>query len=343
LKLGPFDLAFVLIYLVPLALITLTATRLTGEQDSGVLRMIAAQPIRPTTVAAAKYLAIGIVAVVLVVVGAAVSLATYGQLVLSAQLFLVGLAVCLWVLVWIALAAWIATLWRGAIRSIVTLVVIWAAITVLTPAAAALLVEVIHPAPSRISYIDASRRAMDSFYGDEPRVHAAWLTQFPQFSDLAPKVVTSPEVKRFARDDYYRKALLPERELFEARARTALATSEWLRLLSPAMMLDGMLQRVAGTDMERHLSLLAEADAYGERLRRYFEPLALANAANPQRRCARCPGRLNFTRYEDVPAFQPDVDLTSGVRWSAWTSLYLAAFVTALGLVARRRLAEWPL
>lgn len=343
LKLGAFDLAFVLIYLAPLALIALAATRLTSEQDSGVLRMIAAQPVQPTSVAAAKYLGVGVVAIAFVVGGAAISLAIHGQPVLGTQSGVVALALCLWVLLWIALAAWVATLWRGAIGSIVTLVLTWAAMTVLMPAAAALLVELLHPAPSRVAYIDSSRRAMDSFYGDEPRVHSAWLARFPKYSSLAADIVKSPEVKRFARDDYYRNALLPEREQFDTRTRTALAMSDGLRLLSPAMMLDGMLQTVAGTDMARHTSFLAEADAYSEGLRRYFEPLALANTANPERTCPQCPGRLNFSRYEDVPSFKPDLDLTAGVRAGLWTCLYLAAIVITLTLLVRRRLAEWPL
>ncbi len=75
LKLGAFDLTFVLIYLAPLALIALTATRLTGEQDSGILRLIAAQPVAPRIVAAAKYIAIAIVSLVVIVGGAALSLA----------------------------------------------------------------------------------------------------------------------------------------------------------------------------------------------------------------------------------------------------------------------------
>jgi ABC-2 type transport system permease protein len=89
------------------------------------------------------------------------------------------------------------------------------------------------------------------------------------------------------------------------------------------MMLDGMLQRAAGTDMERHISFLAEADAYGVISRRL------------QRSCPQCPGGLSFTRYDDVPIFQPNVDLTAGVRWSVWTCLYLAAAVAVLSLLAR--------
>jgi ABC-2 type transport system permease protein len=343
LKLGAFDLAFVLIYLAPLALIALTATRLTGEQETGILRLIAAQPIEPGTVAAAKYSAIAIVSVAIVVGGAALALAAHNQLIFEPTLGLIAISVCLWVLLWIALAAWIASFWRGAVSSIVSLVLLWTTMTVLLPAGAALLVEVIHPAPSRIAYIDSSREAMDGFYGDQSEVHAAWFSRFPEISTAAPEAVESVEVKRFARDDYYRRSLLPQREQFESRTRAVLTTSDWLRLLSPAMMLDNTLQTAAGTDIRRHANFLASADAYSERLRRFFEPLALANAANPRRSCEQCPGRLNFDRYDDVPAFEPDVDVSAGLRWSAWTCLYLAALVTLLSVVARRRLREWPL
>jgi len=343
LRLGTFDLAFVLIYLLPLAVISLTATRLTGEQDSGILRLIAAQPIRPTTVAAAKYGAIGIVSVVCVVGGASLALALHGQFVASPQLMLVGLAVFLWVMLWIALAALVATFWRGAIASVISLILIWGAMTVLLPAGAALLLEVIHPAPSRIGYIDASREVMDRFYGDEPKVHAAWLARFPAFGAKSAEMLPSPEVKRFARDDYYRRQLVAQRDLFDSRTNAVLAASDRLRLLSPSMMLDGMLQTVAGSDMTRHVTFIAAADAYSERLRRYFEPLALANAAAPRRSCPECPGRLNFTRYDDVPAFEPALDASAGLRWSLGTSLYLTILVVSISLLARRRLGEWPL
>jgi ABC-2 type transport system permease protein len=109
------------------------------------------------------------------------------------------------------------------------------------------------------------------------------------------------------------------------------------------MMLDGMLQAVAGTDMSRHTNFIAAADAYSERLRRHFEPLALANAANPRRSCPDCPGRLNFTRYDEVPLFQPELDLGAGLRWGLWTCLYLSILVVAVGALARRRLRDWPL
>jgi hypothetical protein len=63
--------------------------------------------------------------IIVVVGGAALALALQGQFVAEPQLLWVGLAVSLWILLWIALSACIATFWRGAIASIVPLMLIW--------------------------------------------------------------------------------------------------------------------------------------------------------------------------------------------------------------------------
>jgi ABC-2 type transport system permease protein len=100
LKLGEFDLLFVLLYLVPLGLIALGATRLTGEQDSGVLRMIAAQPVTLWTVAFAKAGALAAISLLAIVGGMLVALSFAGAL---GGLLVLGVAllVAMWVLFWV--------------------------------------------------------------------------------------------------------------------------------------------------------------------------------------------------------------------------------------------------
>jgi ABC-2 type transport system permease protein len=341
LKLGEFDLLFVLLYLVPLGLIALGATRLTGEQDSGVLRMIAAQPVSLRTVAFAKAGAFAAISLLAIVGGMLLALLLAGAL---GNLLVLGVAmlVAMWVLFWVALSVLVASYWRGAVASVATLVLIWGALTVLVPTTVALAITTALPTPSRIAYIDASRKAMDGFYRDEATAYADWIARFPQYADRTPEMVKSPEVKRFARDAYYREALLPERDAFAAHSAAAGRAAELSRLLSPAMMLDGAVQAAAGTDGERHIAFVAAADAYGERLRRWFEPLALANAAEPRRSCAACPGRLNFNRYDDVPRFVPVAETGRSEWWSGFGILYLAAATVLLAAWATRRLRAWP-
>lgn len=341
LKLGSFDLAFVLVFLAPLGLIALGATRLTGEQDSGVLRLIAAQPVTLRAVAFSKYAALAIISVGAIVGGMLAASLVAG--VRGLGLVPITLMVALWVLFWIALSAVVATFWRGAVTSIAILVLAWASITVLAPGVATFVIDLAHPAPSRIAYIDASRQAMDRFYGDETAAHSAWLRQgYPQLAASNPEVAKSPDVKRFARDAFYREALQRRRAAFLAHGDDVLAWSDALRLISPAMMVDGTLQTAAGADARRHQAFIAATDAYTEQLRRYFQPLALNNAANPIRACAQCPGRLNFLRYEEVPKFRPTVDERPGRRAVLTTCLYLGLLSAGLAAIAARRMRDWP-
>lgn len=341
LKLGSFDLAFVLVYLVPLGLIAIGASRLAGERDSGVLRMIAAQPVTLRRVALVKAGALAAVSLTAIVGGMLLALLITGAL-KSWAVAGVALLVALWVLFWVALTVLAASFWRGAVGSVAMLVLGWAVLTVLIPTLVTLAVEAALPAPSRIAYIDRSRVAMDAFYRDEAAAHVAWLGRFPRYADRAAAMLKSPEVKRFARDAFYRDALTPERDRFAARDLAVARATDWLRLASPAMMLDGTLQAVAGNDARRQLAFVAAADAYGERLRRWFEPLALANAADPRRSCPDCPGRLNFTRYDDVPRFVPAPD--DGARGSIGLAFLYFAVATALAAAwAARRLRAWPL
>lgn len=341
LKLGSFDLAFVLVYLVPLGLIAVGASRLAGEQDSGVLRMIAAQPVTLRRVAFAKASALATVSLTGIVGGMLLALLIAGSFGSWAVLG-VALLVALWVLFWVALTVLAASFWRGAVGSVAMLVLGWAVLTVLIPTVVALAVQAALPAPSRIAYIDRSRTAMDAFYRDEAGAHAVWLGRSPRYADRAAAMLKSPEVKRFARDAFYRDALTPERDRFAARDIAAARTTDWLRLASPAMVLDGTLQAVAGNDARRQRAFVAAADAYAERLRRWFDPLALANAADPRRSCPDCPGRLNFKRYDDVPRFVPAPDNGAG-RAIGLTLLYLAVVTALAAAWAARRLRAWPL
>jgi ABC-2 type transport system permease protein len=51
---GNFDLAFVLVYLLPLLIIALCFNLLSAEREESILTLLLAQPVRPATVLSAK-------------------------------------------------------------------------------------------------------------------------------------------------------------------------------------------------------------------------------------------------------------------------------------------------
>ncbi|MEH3148444.1 MAG: DUF3526 domain-containing protein [Methylobacterium frigidaeris] len=348
LRLGPFDLAFVLVALVPLAVIALAGTRLAAEQDSGLLRLIAAQPVAPRAVAGAKFGAAALVAVAAVLGGTALALVLFGNLPPLAgwgpTLALLAAALAAYVVLWVAACALAVSLWRGAVAALVILVLAWAGLTVALPAALGLAADALAPRPSRIAAIDASRQAQARFYAGEEaaRVAAAWLAVRAPEAAGRPGLRDAPEIRRLARDAYYDAALAADRRRALDHAREAAAWSRRLALLSPASALGLALETAAGTDAGRHADFLAAAAGHRRALRAFFEPRILAQALRPVPVCDGCQARLDFDAYDAVPAFPARLEAGPGERQALLALAALLAGAALLGALAGRRFSAWP-
>lgn len=348
LRLGPFDLAFVLVVLVPLAIIALAGTRLSSEHDSGILRMIAAQPTGPRRVAGAKFGAAALVALTATLGGTALALLLSGGLGdlagWSGTAALLAAALAAYVVFWVAACALAASLWRGAVAALAVLVLAWAFLTVALPTALSLAVDALAPVPSRIAAIDASRQAQAHFYaGNEAAaVTAGWLEARLPKDARRPGLADAPELKRLARDAHYDEALADHHRTARAQALAASAWSQKLALLSPATALALALETASGTDAGRHAAFLSEAATYRRSLRAFFEPRILAQVLDPVPVCAGCPARLDFDAYDAVPAFAPADARGSAERQALLTLVCLAAAALLLAALAARRLKQWP-
>jgi ABC-2 type transport system permease protein len=347
LKFGPFDLAFVLVYLVPLAVIAIAGTRLAAEQDAGILRLIAAQPARPRIVAGAKFGAAALLLVPAVVGGTGLALMLAGLRDLppgwTMPLTLLAAALGAYVVLWVAACALAASLWRGAVAALTILVLAWACFVIVLPALLGLAVDGLAPPPSRIAAIDASRRVQDAFYrgGAASTVTAAWLAARAPGDADRPDLRETPQIRRLDRDAFYDATLTPYRAALQARAGAAAAWSARLGLLSPATAFALALDTAAGTDAPRHAAFLAAASAYRQSLREFFEPRILAQEVRPKPVCPGCPARLDFVAYEAVPRFPALVTADAARGQALVSALTLWGMALALTALARRRLSVW--
>jgi ABC-2 type transport system permease protein len=347
-RLGAFDLSFVLIYLVPLGLIALAGARLSGEHDSGILRMLAAQPATLRVVALAKFGAVGLVAMVVLLAQAGVALRFAAGVEPGEWCAVLGwlaAALALYIVFWVALCAWVASLWRGAVAALALLVMAWTCTAVLAPAAAMLLLDSLHPPPSRIAYIESSREAQAHFYdhGEIETVPPAWLARnYPQLAPRSEELVKTSEIRRLARDDFFRDTLAPQRIAFERYAVFAARRQELLAMLSPALMLDMALRSAAGSDTYSHAKFMRAVGEHRYAIWKFFEPRVVAQVAQPKPVCDGCRARLDFDAYDAVPGFSAPLDASRPLHRARWTCLYLAVLVALLSVVTGRRLREWP-
>jgi ABC-2 type transport system permease protein len=293
LALGSLDVAFLLIYGLPIVVLGIAFNAASREREAGTLALAAAQGVPPRDFIGAKWLARMLLTTTVVVAAVALcsALAWRGDATS-------GLAD---LVAWIAIVAGYAAFWfalslfvnaRGASsdRNGVVLTGWWVTFVVLLPALAALVVTSALPPPSRVDLTTMLREASESA---DKAAASARDKYFFDHPDLAGQEIDPDEFYRAvaASEEQVSRAVAPALSAFDAQARRQQRLVDGLQYLSPAMIVQQGLLAASGTDSARYEDFRAQVAAFHARWREYF-------VARLERRA-----RLAAADYDAAPAF----------------------------------------
>jgi len=315
---GPFDWAFVLIYLAPLAMIVLVHDLVSGEREAGRLRLLLSLPgMRGLwrRRLAARYLPVFLALAVPLIVGLAVM---QTPLVLGAGTLLIA---ALYLAFWAGLGLLVAALARSSGAGAAGLLGCWIVLTLVVPTLA----------NSAINSAIPTARGTDLTLAQRELVHAAWdkpkEETFDAFFVNHPEWRGTPPVEgRFHWKWYYAfhqvgdEAVAPQ--VAEYRASLA-ARERWtgrVGWLLPTVSTQVLLHRLADTDLHAQLAFQDSIAALHRRIRYFYYPYVFEERP--------------FTRadFERLPEYEPRPPGGS-FAWGSLIALALAALVLlALGL-----------
>lgn len=347
LGLGRFDLGYVLVYLLPVAVIVLIGLLATFERDHGMLRLIAAQRVGPRAWLGARIAAIFAWLTPAALLGLAVSLFSAGadlgaavpELIASAALVVAYLAF------WAALGFVVVSAWPGAAGAISLMSAVWAVLAIGLPLLGSGVAARLGDAPAPIAYVDAQRRANDAIAGERDALLARDFRARADLSASLDKIGGLDYATRlsFLAPELERR-LQPLRDRQES-ARTARERwSQWAGFIAPPLGMEQALARLAGTDAERHRRFERQTAAYQRQLRDWFYPRIQRQIAAPTPRPrADSYGRMNFVEFDAIPAYAwNEAPAGSRATGALPTALWLALLAAALAGWALRRLRQWP-
>lgn len=258
---GRFDLAFVIVVLLPLLLITGTYDFWSRDVENGSARFQLAQPVQPARLLLVRAGVRG---------GALLAPAT---LVACAWLFLAGgrdagdlallaLLVLAYGIFWIALVVLINLFVRASTTAALAAGTAWLGLVVLLPAATASLAELAAPPPSAMAYTN--------------QVRAAGLEVRAANAAAARAAATATSGRAYPASLWHSRSEIQQRDarlapLHEERAAQRArhrALAERLRYLSPAVVAQDALDRLAGTDSARALAFQDQARGFAGEVRR---------------------------------------------------------------------------
>lgn len=281
LAIGHFDAAFVIVFLVPLLIFSVSYNLMSAERERGILRLLMAQPVSPRAVALGKAATRALVLcapLLALPLAAALLFRPVADRALEFAAFFglwAALAVS-YALFWLALAVWINAFGRSSAFNALTLVGVWVGVTLAAPIALNLAVDTAAPALSRARMVDILTEATE----DSARRNAELdRTDYAAMRNATPqdgKCVVQPTLLRgLNMQKEVSEAMRPWAIADERRGAERRALVDLFRVLSPAATAFEGMSVLAGTDARRYASLQsAAADLFRSRMTRAMPRLS---------------------------------------------------------------------
>lgn len=316
---GSFDLAFVIVYLLPIFVLALTYDFWIRERERGTARLLLAQPISPWMLFAGKAAALGGAVLLGLATLVGVALLTFGGAggPSGSALAALGVTILLYGAFWVAVALAVNVLVRHAAGAALACGAIWLGVIALLPALLTAAVDLTHPAPSSAAYSNRLRET------ELERQNARRQPATPAGSTAEREDRNAALRRTLSRVTEDMAAYGLVRDAFRAQEHARRNLAHRLRFASPATAVQDSLERLAGTDATRAVAFQQQAWNFAQGLRAHVE-------ANLNETSSEDLARL----YAGVPAFRFVEPAATEVRQAlAANAAALLGFLVALGTV----------
>lgn len=329
---GRFDMAFVVIYLVPLCILALSFNLLSGERESGTLALLLSQGVSLSALLWGKVVARFLVVSALVLGFSLLGLAFDGIGGQSgARILGWSMVVTLYAAFWFALALLVNVWGKSSASNAMTLLGCWLGWVLLIPSLVGVAASEIYPVPSRLELIGASRDAAAEAAIQSGGILAKYYEDHP---DLAPKEQPDKPnayLRFFAVQELVARRVEPLLARYDAQLAKQQQLVNGLRFLSPAIVTQEAMNDLAGTGAARYRHFTAQTGRFHDEYRAYFRPKAFALI------------KLSSSDYDTMPHFEWREEPTREVAGRVWPGIFalgLGAFaLLGLGLAKARRSA----
>ena len=339
---GRFDLSFVVLYLWPLALLTLCLSALTHDRETLRTKTLAIEGLRPFVLLVTQVLTRTLAATLFFVLLLVIVALTFGAVKPDPK----GLAA---VLIWGGITIAYSAFWAGMSIAIGALCHTrataafaafgaWLVVAVLVPNLISATANALAPVPSREAYIVASRDASDAVNADRLNMVTRFYDQHPEWKpDKTALDKVSPTVTRLARAIELEKKLAKVDATFNEAKQKQNILIDALSLLSPLNLAQRSFGALAGNDRQRHELFMTAVRQHQVTLRDMFQPLLQVAAKNNDvtictHASGTCLAGFGFTAHDSVARFQSPSNVNvagslggSGVVILAWAALLVAA------------------
>ncbi|GAB5528058.1 MAG: DUF3526 domain-containing protein [Roseivirga sp.] len=275
LLLGNFDLAFVVIYLLPLLVIAFSYNLFSAEKESGSLQLLAANPVNLKVWLLQKTL-IRFIIVSLIFVLAVVGSCFLYSVPLDTGTFKMLLCALAYMSFWFSLTYLVGSLGRSSEKNAVYGIGLWIVLVLIIPSAVSQTANSIYPTPSRAVLINEVRLLKKEISKKQDEVLDQYLRNHPELA--ADDANASMFWKNyFASQEMMETSLEPLIVDFEGKLQQQQDWVSRLRFLSPAVVVMDIYNEAGSTSTRHYASFKDQVVDFHITWREHFLPFVFEN------------------------------------------------------------------
>jgi ABC-2 type transport system permease protein len=279
---GRFDLAFAIVFVLPLLILALTYNLVSAEREQGTMALMLSQPVSARRVLLLKLavragfvLGLTVLLTLGVVLSAGVSLGAPGTL---AKLLLWLAIIVAYSAFWIAAAVAVNAMGRSSATNALALLGVWLTVVVVIPSTVAAIVTTFYPAPSRVALTTELRSVSDRAAAQGDTAVSQFLADHPEMAQLGALSSRNAWGRTIALQERTEDAMRPTYQAFDAALDAQRTAADRLRVFSPAILVQDALHDVAGRSVNRYRDYATQLDTFHQAWQQYFFRRVFAEA-----------------------------------------------------------------
>lgn len=270
---GHFDIGFVLVFILPLLVIAITYNIASFDKEHGTMGLLLSGSTSFKQIVTARFLFRGLVlyfsTILLLIIGIAVT-GNFSAF-FTLQFWILLLIIALYIAFWCAVSLWVNSYQKSSSFNASILASLWLILVVLLPGFIKEFSTKIHPMPSKIALIAERREVADSIRNKSNEALNQFMEDHP---DLVPNPNADKRIKnaidRFSVDVAVNEKMKPMEDQFERQLENQETTIEHYRFLSPAVMMQKMVDYLSGNSKERYSEFTSQLNDFREQYRTFF-------------------------------------------------------------------------
>ncbi|EDP97051.1 DUF3526 domain-containing protein [Kordia algicida OT-1] len=269
---GSFDLAFVIIYLLPLLIIAFSFNVLASERESGTLKLLASQPIRIRVWVLQKlglrffWLLLCIIVTLVIVFAIFKFNFATGWTSLVVLLSYILVYALFWFVLAFATNIWI----RSSAKNAIALIGFWVFFVLLSPSILNQQSNTLYPIPSRTLMLNQMRTLKAEATKKQDEILDNYLRDHPEYA-----INDSTQTRNFyhrymATQNLVKEELSPVVEKFETQLEHQHQWVHTFSWLSPALTVQNALNDLAGTSEKDYQNFRHQSLEFAQEWRNFF-------------------------------------------------------------------------